>query len=147
MKTLREKLEAKLAPGENGCLEFIGYRDRCGYGKIFVDSKALYTHRVAWELQNGKIPDGLHVLHRCDVPSCCNPEHLFLGTPADNMADMVQKGRQRYPGNGNRVVDSDTAHMMFILAVEGHAQQSIGERLGVSQMTVHRYLSGKQVVR
>jgi hypothetical protein len=46
-------------------------------------------------MSNGAIPEGLHVLHRCDEPRCCNPEHLFLGTQAENMADMHRKGRSR----------------------------------------------------
>jgi hypothetical protein len=51
------------------------------------------AHRVAWTLANGPIPAGMHVLHTCDNPPCCNPGHLWLGTQADNMADMARKGR------------------------------------------------------
>lgn len=52
------------------------------------------THRLAYEMCIAPIPRGLHVLHRCDNPPCCNPDHLFLGTIADNNADKVAKGRQ-----------------------------------------------------
>jgi len=55
------------------------------------------AHRLSWELANGPIPDGLFVLHRCDTPRCVRPEHLFLGTKADNTADMMAKGRQVLP--------------------------------------------------
>lgn len=51
------------------------------------------AHCLVWEYTYGPVPDGLHVLHRCDNPPCCNPEHLFLGTPLDNMRDKVAKGR------------------------------------------------------
>jgi hypothetical protein len=66
---------------------------RMPYGRISHEFTVLYTHRVSYELYIGTIPDGISVLHRCDVPRCCRPEHLFLGTHDDNMADMVAKGR------------------------------------------------------
>lgn len=64
-----------------------------GYGQF---SKNLSAHRVAWESARGPIPDGLHVLHRCDNRKCCNPAHLFLGTNSDNMADKLAKSRHRW---------------------------------------------------
>lgn len=68
-----------------------------GYGQTTWNSKPWRTHRLVWTLVNGPIPKGLLVLHRCDVRNCCNPDHLFLGTAADNTADMMAKGRGR-PG-------------------------------------------------
>lgn len=53
------------------------------------------AHRQTWVFTHGQIPHGLHVLHRCDNPPCCNPAHLFLGTNLDNIADRVRKGRSR----------------------------------------------------
>lgn len=64
-----------------------------GYGLVWLDHKRLYSHRASWELVNGPIPNDLCVLHKCDNPICCNPKHLFLGTPLDNAQDRSRKGR------------------------------------------------------
>ena len=69
---------------------------RLGYGKAYSCGKIRKAHRVSWEISNGNIPDGLCVLHKCDVPLCVNPEHLFLGTVVDNVKDMVSKNRNRW---------------------------------------------------
>ena len=75
------------------CWEWLGSKDSCGYGRFGFRYTLLSSHRVAWELTNGKIIDTLHILHRCDNPACCNPDHLFIGTHQDNMNDRDMKGR------------------------------------------------------
>lgn len=80
--------------GPNGCWVWSGYRCDKGYGRVtFARHAWVYAHRLMWVLAHGLVPDGLFVLHRCDNPACCNPEHLFVGTHADNMRDMHAKGR------------------------------------------------------
>ncbi len=93
---LRLKMRLKIA--ESGCHEWTGHTVK-GYGYIWLNGKDIGTHCATWILANGPIPNGLYVCHTCDNPPCCNVEHLFLGTPAGNVADMVAKGRKGSNGN------------------------------------------------
>ncbi len=82
----------------NACWVWIGVRNSIGYGCVSSGhDKTTPAHRFAWELVNGPIPAGMYICHRCDNPPCVRPDHLFLGTHLDNMADMVAKGRGKNP--------------------------------------------------
>lgn len=90
--TLLERFEQKYQRAPSGC--WLWQRSiRDGYGRTEADGRKIGAHRRSWELHRGPIPAGLFVLHKCDVPHCVNPDHLFLGTHLDNMADMVAKER------------------------------------------------------
>ncbi len=97
MKTIDERFWAKVdRKGPDEC--WLWQRGaRNGYGRFAVTRDDIRTaHRVAWELTNGTIPEGLNVCHNCpdgDNPACCNPSHLWLGTQLDNMRDAKAKGR------------------------------------------------------
>jgi hypothetical protein len=85
----------KTAP--NGCWEWTACTNELGYGWIAAGTRQgrhLKAHRVSYALAFGEVPEGMSVLHRCDNPLCVKPSHLFLGTQADNMADMIRKGRK-----------------------------------------------------
>ena len=94
MQTLEERLikHSKSEP-ETGCLLWTGALYTNGYGAIRTGRTTRLTHRAAYELWVGEIPQGLCVLHKCDVRSCISPKHLFLGTNKDNMQDCLNKGR------------------------------------------------------
>lgn len=71
-------------------------KSRNGYGRFRLKGKIIYAHRFAFEITYGTVLPGLHICHKCDNPPCCNPKHLWAGTPADNMHDRDRKGRGRF---------------------------------------------------
>jgi len=101
---LEDRFWAKVIKNDDGCWGWTGGTAKFGYGSIrdWKDGNRLWlAHRLSWTLHNGAIPQGMAVLHRCDNPPCNRPDHLFLGTKADNVADMIAKGRERHIGNAN----------------------------------------------
>ena len=77
------------------CWLWTGAKTGRGYGHILINGNSISAHRYSWEIHYGKIPENMCILHRCDNPICIKPEHLFLGTQTDNIADMDRKGRRK----------------------------------------------------
>ncbi len=133
------------------CWEWQGTRRPDGYGLLYVNGVQTRAHRHAFELAWGTpIPPGMSVLHRCDNPPCVRPGHLWLGTDADNLADMRAKGRARHfvgrvqagEANHNAKLTDDAVREIRRLRATGLLQREIAERLGVHTGTVGYVLRG-----
>lgn len=132
-------------PLDTPCWLFLGALDRKGYGVVMVGARRLLAHRWFYERANGPIPDGLCVLHRCDVPACVNSDHLFLGTPADNSADMVAKGRSNR-GEARPQAKLTEADVRAIRAAcrAGEPVAHVATRHGVSESLVRGVVSRRR---
>lgn len=103
---LEERLKARLVRRPNGCLEWTGHTIRKGYGQILNDAAAIAegrpkqigTHKAAWEIVHGPVPEGLEIRHKCDNPPCCDVEHLEIGTSQDNADDCQTRQRHYWHG-------------------------------------------------
>jgi hypothetical protein len=102
----------------------------------------LAAHRLAWEMKNGPIGDGLFVCHRCDIPSCVNPDHLFLGTHAENMKDMREKGRCWCPpGEDHRGAKLTEANVIDIRKSD-QSDTKLASHYGVSRAAIYAARKG-----
>ena len=146
-KTPEQRFWEKIEKTDN-CWLWSGWRDRDGYGKISISGTTRKAHRVSYELHFGSIPDGMHVLHKCDTPACVCPAHLFLGTHADNMRDRVSKGRSKggfTPGSTHPMAKLNEAAIRAIrgLYADGATQTSLARQFGVHQTLISFIVTGK----
>lgn len=111
---------------------------RKGYGHVWVNGETVRAHRASWILSFGAIPDGLLVLHKCDNPSCVNPEHLYIGTHSDNMRDKVERDRcahlDRSGERGGRTVL--TNEIVLSIRADSRMNKDIAAAYGVDRSTI-----------
>ena len=119
----------------DGCWLWAGSRNKNGYGVFWIAGKRVSAHRHSYELAKGPIPEGKHVLHKCDNPPCVLFEHLFLGTNADNVVARDRKRRQAVGENNGRAVLTAAlvAEIRALYATGEYTQKELGDKFGVSQ--------------
>ena len=144
----------------DSCWLWIAGKTRSGYVSFRASNRALFAHRISWVLVHGRIPSGMCVCHMCDIPACVNPEHLFLGTHAENMRDAANKNRfpkgeqhhaHRSPEvmrpplgerNGNAKLRDEWIPFIRKRLAEGESQRSIAADYGVSHGMIGRISRG-----
>jgi hypothetical protein len=134
----------------DGCWLWVGGKNQDGYGVYFGGVPRLLAHKESYRHLVGEIPVGMCVLHRCDVPLCVNPDHLFLGTRAANAHDRNEKGRtSRESRNVGRdhphaLLNEEKAVEIVLLRRGGEDMHSIAARFGVGYDTVRSVVNGKR---
>ncbi len=147
MKSLSERFFSKVKKTD-GCWEWQAGKDHFGYGRINVSGKNKHSHIVSWEIFNGSILNKLCVLHKCDNPGCVNPDHLFLGTRADNIRDMYNKKREyilKCEENGRSKLTKD-----LVIKIRSEYEQEniyqwvLAEKYGVSQPVISKIIRNER---
>lgn len=141
-------------PNGDGCMIWTGAKNKAGYGQITRNRVRYYVHRVRYELATGApIPDGMNACHTCDVRACCNPAHIFIGTQAENLSDMREKGRgtkgrrqlRNFGENHaqSKLTLATAKEIAAIYAAGGVSQYELAELYGVSQTVIWRIAKGR----
>ena len=116
----------------------------CGYGQASINGVPIKAHRWMYSLKNGPIPEGMHVLHKCDNRACVNPTHLWIGTNADNMRDRDLKNRQpKGEANGGSVLTKSDVREIRKLIEQGKSQRYIAGLFDVDQTNIYQINVGK----
>lgn len=151
-----EHLAARLANGtaindKTDCWEWQRAKNNKGYGTLTINKRQVYCHRLAYRLCVGDIPKGLFVLHKCDNPSCINPEHLDVGNQSRNMKDCYARGRSRLKAsplcgeqNGNAKLHLAQVAEIRQRLLSGEKQRVLAKEFGVSQQLISQINRGVQ---
>ncbi len=135
-------------PDEGGCRLWLGGKDRDGYGRIKITGRMFQAHRVAYMIEHGEVDDDLLVCHECDRPLCVTSQCLWQGTDADNVADMIRKGR-RYTVFGElnpavKLTEPDVLDIRRRYAVGNISQRALADEYDVSQHAINDIIRRKK---
>ena len=126
---------------ESGCMIWMGTLNNFGHGRLGYGGKLHLAHRLFYTEFKGEIPNGMCVCHKCDVPQCVNPDHLFLGSQSDNMADMYSKKRGAVGADYHRSTLTDD--LVAKLKADGRTQDEIAKDYGIARTTVSAIKTGR----
>ncbi len=162
--TPQERIESRVERiPESGCWIFMGCLNNMGYGQINISinnkKHVVLAHRYSYEAFKGPIPEGMFVMHLCDIPTCCNPHHLKVGTHKENMADCVAKGRSKVFRPRPKVIGSYKAKGTYVtrppkvsaeamldakrLIATGMLQKDVAKIVGLTQQGLSKALQGR----
>ena len=130
---------------DNDCWIWNASKDKKGYGNFYFNGKKTLAHRASFEIHNDKIPVGFLVCHKCDNPSCVNPDHLFLGTYKDNTDDMMKKKRGNMHNEENHFgakIKKEQIKIIFNMS-SNFSQREIAQKFNVSQCVIQNILHHK----
>lgn len=133
----------KCRMSDTGCWLWTGPTNGKGYGVFYIGTKNRHAHRISFEVFKGPIPEGLHVLHACDMPLCVNPAHLRAGTPKDNAIDRESRGRRaNFRGEvvgTSKLTESD----VVAIKLSALGNKALAEQYGVKPTHIWRIRTGK----
>ena len=136
-----ERIKSNCTIDDNGCCVWQRSVVTSGYGQIETEGRCHRAHKMAYEFVNGPVPEGLSVLHSCDVTRCCNPDHLRTGTQRENVYDMISRGRAVQYGSGHTKAILTPAQVEAIRA-DPRTSRAIARDYGISQSTATRATGG-----
>jgi hypothetical protein len=143
---MREMFNSRVIKKE-GCWGWSRYIDSNGYTIVNAGhGNPILGHRVSWMIHNGPIPDGMFICHHCDNPTCTNPNHLFLGTPKDNMVDCIKKNRKNVSRGeahyGCKLSDDKVLEIKRLVNL-GYSQSKLANMFGVRPSTIQNIVDGR----
>lgn len=129
--------------GPDDCWEWLAAKDGGGYGIFYLDGKTVGAHRVAYTLANGRIKDGLHILHSCNNSSCMNPKHLREDTHSENMSDAIANGITGNARGKAKLYEEDLEEIRTLYDTGNYTHRELAAMFKVSDATICRQLQGK----
>lgn len=137
-----ETIKKRIVIDDNQCWIWQGFKDRDGYGRMRLDGKERFTHRIAYEAWVAPLEPGKVIMHMCDKPACCNPEHLKQGTQGENNRDCAAKGRKpKGSKNGNAKLTEYQVAKIREWFTKGVSGEELSKIFNISRVQIRKILN------